>query len=123
MNSQKRLTPLFIVLLLAICTSNSTAQENPIKSTRVASVTKSVVNMKTLAASPAALTTSTTKNKKQPAVQPPSFQTVPAPRSIQEVQTPGETPLTNQLGTRHSKQFSAADAGGPLVPSPGPTQN
>jgi hypothetical protein len=118
--TRKSPTTLFcVVLLLTLCAS-SKAQDNQLQSKRVVSVTKSVVNMKTLAASAAAVTASATSTatrgtKKSNAVQPTDFQTLPAPRSIQEVQTPEESLKTNQL--------SAMDSGGPLVPSPGPAQN
>jgi hypothetical protein len=113
-------TTLFCVVLLLTLCGTSNAQENQLQSKRVVSVTKSVVNMKTLAANSAVMTanatsTSTKGNKKANAVQAPDFQTLPAPRSIQEVQTPEDSFKTNQLSTM--------DAGGPLVPSPGPAQN
>lgn len=111
-------TSLCGVLLSLIACGSSNAQDNQIQSKRVVSVTKSVVNVKTLAASgPVTSATSTpAKGRKGLVVQPADVQQmVPAPRSITEVETPGET-LT-------SSQFSIMDSGGPLVPSPGPAQN
>lgn len=116
------MTPLCVVLLSLIVCASSNAQENQIQSKRVVSVTRSVVNVKTLAASGATTSSATSissKGKKANVVQPSDVQqSVPAPRSITEVDTPGETAKTNQLS-----QFSTMDVGGPLVPSPGPAQN
>ena len=117
-NQNPLVTSLCVVLLSLLVSGSSTAQQNQIQSKRVVSVTRSVVNVKTLAAN-AAVTSSTalsSKSKKASVVQqPPEFQAIPAPRSITEVETPGETLKSNQ--------FSALDVGGPLVPSPGPAQN
>lgn len=114
------MTPLCVVLLSLIVCGSSNAQEVQIQSKRVVSVTTSVVNVKTLAASSATTSTATStkgKGKKANLVQPADVQqTVPAPRSITEVETPGETAKSNQLS-----QFSTMDIGGPLIPSPGPS--
>ena len=116
------LTPLCVVLLSLLVCGGSNAQENQIQSKRVVSVTTSVVNVKTLAASGARTSTATStlsKGKKANVVQPTDVQqSVPAPRSITEVDTPGETAKTNPFS-----QFSTMDVGGPLIPSPGPAQN
>lgn len=114
------ITPLCVVLLSLIVTGSSNAQDNQIQSKRVVSVTKSVVNVKTLAASaPVTSTSIPSKGKKTNVVQPIDVQqTMPAPRSITEVDTPGETSKSNQFN-----QSSTMDVGGPLVPSPGPAQN
>ncbi|HEX5887852.1 MAG TPA: lamin tail domain-containing protein [Pyrinomonadaceae bacterium] len=113
---------LCVVLLSLLVCGSSKAQENQIQSKRVVSVTTSVVNVKTLAASGARTSTATStpsKGKKANVVQPTDVQqSVPAPRSITEVDTPGETAKTNQFS-----QFSTMDVGGPLIPSPGPAQN
>jgi hypothetical protein len=116
------MTPLRVVLLSLIVCGSSNAQENQIQSKRVVSVTTSVVNVKTLAASGSTTSNATStpsKGKKANVVRPADVQqTVPAPRSITEVDTPGETAKTNQFN-----QFNTMDVGGPLIPSPGPAQN
>ena len=120
-NNNSLTTSLCVVLLLLFVSGSSKAQDNQIQSKRIVSVTKSVVNVKTLASSSAVTSSSTStpsKGKKgaATAVQSTTFQTMPAPRSIQEVKTPGESvDITNQLSTM--------DLAGPLVPSPGPAQN
>ena len=83
------------------------------KSVQVAAT--AVVNVRNLASS----TASSTSTKKAgrgsvSSIQSPGFQTMPAPGSITEVETPSETTPTSQ---------APADVGGPLAPSPSASQN
>lgn len=72
---------------------------------------KSTVNVRSLAN---AKTSSKPANSKA-SQQQPTLQTIPAPRSITEVETPGEAQSSLQ-------SQALADVGGPLAPSPGPSQ-
>ncbi|HKS09769.1 MAG TPA: hypothetical protein VJS13_09500, partial [Pyrinomonadaceae bacterium] len=110
-----------VVLLSLIVSGSSNAQNSQIQSKRVVSVTKSVVNMRTLAEAEATATKSN-KRTRGAVLQPPAadFQTMPVPGSIPEVNTGSKTSV---LAEETPAQLNSMDGGGPMVPSPGPAQN
>ena len=72
------------------------------------------VSLRTLTSAARKTTTSKANSPKTPS---PAFQTMPAPGSISEVDTPAPSEAVA------TKSLTAADVGGPLAPSPGPAQN
>ncbi|HKU78067.1 MAG TPA: lamin tail domain-containing protein [Pyrinomonadaceae bacterium] len=92
-------------------------QEEPvqIKSNSIQVVSKTVVDVRSLASSTVSSKAANQKTAKQ-SVQTPALQTMPVPGSITEVDTPNPPSANNQL-------MSAIDVPQPLVSSPAPSQN
>jgi hypothetical protein len=99
----------------ALSASRTQVQQEPeatmqVQSNSIQVASTTVVNVRTLATSKKSNKASITK------VQQTGLETMPVPGSIAEVQTPGESGVSNQ-------SITETDIGGPLVPSPGPSQN